>query len=60
MRGSQTTTGHPKPLPAHSVATPDTAASPAHTLTMEKHHSLSPTQEKQDKLKITLPVTQQT
>ena len=36
------------------------AASPAHTLTMEKHHTLSPTQEKQDKLNITLLETQQT
>ena len=59
VRNSQTTTTHPNPLPAHSVATLDMAASPAHTLTMEKDHTLSPTQEKQDKLKITLLVTQQ-
>ena len=42
------------------VATPDTAASPAHALTMGKHHTLSTTQEKQDKLNITLLVTKQT
>ena len=47
-------------LPAHSAATLDMAASPAHTLIMEKHHTLSPTQEKQDKLNITLLVTRQT
>ena len=57
VRNSQTTTAHPSPLPAHSVATPDMAASPAHTLTIEKHHILSPTQEKQDKLNVTLLVT---
>ena len=60
VRNSQTATAHPaSPLPAHSVATPDMAAPPAHTLAMGKHHSLSPTQEKQDKLNITLLVTQQ-
>ena len=46
---SQTTTTHPSPLPARSVATPDIAASPAPTLTMGKYRTLSPTQEKQDK-----------
>ena len=30
-------------LPAHSAATLDMAALPAHTLIMEKHHTLSPT-----------------
>ena len=53
-------TTHPSPLPAHSVAIPDMAATLDHTLTMENHHTLSPTQEKQDKLNIILLVTQQT
>jgi len=48
------------PRAAHSVATLDMAASPAHTLTMGKLHTVSSTQEKQDKLNITLLVTQQT
>ena len=38
----------------------DIAASPVHTLTMGKHHTLSTTQEEQDKMNITLLVTQQT
>ena len=46
-------TTHPSPLLAHSVVTQDMAALPAHTLTMGKHYTLSPTQEKQDKLSIT-------
>ena len=50
---SQTSTTHPSPLPAHSVAAPE-------TLTMGKHHTLSTTQEEQDKMNITLLVTQQT
>ena len=57
---SPTTTTHPNPLPAHSVVTPEMATSPAYTLTLEKHHTFSPTQEKQDKLNITLLVTQGT
>ena len=57
---SPTTTAHPSPLPAHSAATPEMAASPAYTLTLEKNHTFSPKQEKQDKLNITLLVTQET
>ena len=45
VRNSQTTTTHPNPLPGHSVATPDMAASPAHTLLMRKHHTFTNTGE---------------
>ena len=57
---SPTTTAHPSPLQAHSAATPEMAASSAYTLTLEKQHTFSPTQEKQDKLNITLLTTQET
>ena len=54
VRNSQTPAIHQRPLLAHFAVTPNTDASPAHSLIMEERRTLLSTQEKQETQNIML------